>query len=104
MVTRSSRPTAFAQPISFLSEFQPVRSFQALYLLSMTTPIPNPKLASEKACISMGGCDAESLQGGREVLSFAIHQLSLNGVPFGGVRGMKGLAAPVVSMDSSPII
>ena len=104
MVTRNSRPTASAQPISFLSEFQPGRNFQALQWLPTMIPIPNPELASENACRSVGVLVGEMQQESGGMLSLASHQSSSKRVPFGGVRGMKGLDAPVANIASSPII
>src|SRR5271155_5513404 len=99
----SSKPTASAQPMSRLSDFQPGKRRQALHLLPMTMPMPTPELASEKAWGSMMYFGMEMFlkrKGSWRVCDH--HQRSLS-VPRGGERGTKGRSEEKLSMVSKEV-
>src|SRR5271168_4570968 len=88
---RSSKPMASAHPMSLPSAFHPGTRRHALHRSPITTPIPKPELASEKASLSVTTAGPGM---GRETagdLSSSSHQDRSEEVWRGAWCGMKGL-------------
>ena len=95
---RSSNPTASAQLISRLSDFQPGSKRQVRHFSLIMMPMPKPELASEKALRSVRGTGPGMfLDRVGHWRHCAYHLRSLE-VSRGGVCGTKGLLLNPESM------